>query len=1083
MRIKSVVYLCSAMCLCLVMGCAAFAQSVSATLGGTVTDQSGAAIPNANITVKNAATGIERQVVTNEQGRYVVPLLPPSEYTVAVNRDGFAPTEIQQVILNANDQRSLNIQLKVGEVSGSVTVSADPPLINQSPSVGTSVDRNLINNMPLNGRSLQTLINLAPGVVTVPVSDSGDSQGQFSVNGQRANTNYFTVDGVSGNFGTTNTNRFGQNGSGSVPSTSITGGFTNLASVDSLQEFTIQTSTTSAQFGRSPGAQVAFTTRSGTNDFHGSLFEYVRNDVFDARDFFDTKKPPLRFNDFGGTIGGPVILPRFGEGTPFLWKGTDKTFFFFSYEGQRFVQPQSPITNLPVPSLATRRNAANPIAVAILNAFPLPNGADIRDTTGALTGGAFYSTSYSNPSSLDSWSLRVDHKLTKNISLFVRGNFSPSNGNTINRNNPSFYTEYTQNTQMLTAGSTQVISSRLVNEFTTNISRQEGNASSIFNGFGGGTEPDSALFFAPGFNQRNYIINALPNVYQGLDAGPATENQNKQLQFIDNVSYSLGTHQLRFGADYRRLLPTVGQGGLITSITFATLQGLNSQTFSRLLGTNLQSFTAKFETYSFYAQDTWRASKRLTLDYGTRWEIVPSPTGVGDFKAVTLTAPPDLSQRDQSGLTLAPLGTPYYKTEYTHFAPRFGISYLVSDKAGRELVLKGGIGVYYDLGQSGFGQAGFPYRQSRTILNSTLPISAAALNFPAINFTPSLTNRAAVTAAAVDYTLPRTYQWNVTAQQSLGANQVISVAYVAALGRKLVRSRGITLATSATQVPGGAYFSPGFSSVTYIDNSAESSYHSMQVQFNRRLSRGLQALVSYTWSHSIDNGSDDNSITSPGFIFSSDAYRGDSDFDVRHNLSGALSYELPVPKFNKLADAVLRGWSLDSVFSARTGLPYSVTISELSPFGAFTSFRRPDLTGAPLYLNDPAVPTGRRLNPAAFNFVVPAGIMGNLGRNSLRGEKLWQVDLALRRNIALSEKVSLNLRVDAFNVFNHPNFLYPTNRTGNNIRGVVSIPQNFGIITRSAARGYGGGSNTGGFNPLFQNGGPRSLQFSARISF
>ena len=1059
---------------------AASAQTTTATLTGSVTDEKEAVVPGATVKVINTEIGFERTATTNDNGTFTVALLPPATYRVTVERGGFAPFEVTDVVLNGNDQRALNIRLKVGGISDTVIVTAEAPLIDQNPAVGTTIDRNLINNLPLNGRSLQTLINLSPGVVSVPVSQFGSgNQGQFSVNGQRPNSNYFTVDGVSGNFSASNFQGLGQNGSGSLPSTSITGGFTNLASVDALQEFTIQTSTTSAQFGRSPGAQVAFTTRSGTNDFHGSLFEYVRNDIFDARDFFDLTKPPLRYNDFGGTIGGPVILPHFGEGGPALWKGTDKTFFFFSYEGQRFVQPQTPIVNLAVPSLATRRSAANPIAAAILNAYPLPNGADITDTTGALTGGAYYSASYSNPTTSDAWSLRVDHRFSKNVTLFVRGNTSPSDGRSINTSNPSTYNSNTQETQMLTAGSTQVFSSKLVNEFTANYSRQKADSIYGFDGFGGGSKPDSSLFFPGSADVRYYIIGGIPDVFEYSLLGPTSNNRNKQLQFIDNLSYTRGAHQLKFGADYRRLLPTVGQGGTIPSFAYDSLQQLNDNQLSYFYAFDASSYTAKFTTYSFYGQDTWKASKRLTLDYGLRWEIAPSPTTANGAAPLTLAAPPDLSKLDQSNLALAPLGTPYYKTEYTKFAPRFGISYLVNDKAGRELVLRGGIGTYYDLGQTGFGDPGFPYSRSLFTSGGSLPLSSADLSFPPFDFTPGPDNLASVTVAASDYTLPRTYQFNITAEQSLGINQTISVAYVGALGRKLVRARSISFAQSATQVP-GAFFSPNFSSVNYVDNGTESSYHSLQAQFTRRLSRGFQALVSYTWSHSIDDSSNDTAVFAPGAVFPQSVYRGSSDFDVRHNLSGALSYRLPAPKFNKFADAILGGWSLDSIFSARTGLPYNVMINEANPFNIFVAYRRADLTGAPLYLDDPAVPTGRRLNPAAFNFAVPVGRMGTLGRNSLRGPGFWQIDLALRRNIALTEKVSLQLRAEAFNVFNHANFLYPTNTAG---RSNNTVASNFGIIARSASRAYGGGGTFGGFNPLFQNGGPRSMQFSARISF
>lgn len=1058
----------------------ALAQSVTATLSGVIKDKNDAVVPDATVRVVDPATRLERNVQTNDEGQFVVPLLPPSKYDITIERAGFAPYQVIGLTLNANDQKTLNLRLDVGPIGAQVEITSEGGLVDENPAVGTNVDRDLINNMPLSGRSLQSLIRLAPGVVVVP---SGPfAQGQFSVNGQRSNSNYFSVDGVSGNFGTTNAQDFGSAGSGSTPSTSSTGGFTNLASIDALQEFTIQTSTTSAQFGRSPGAQVAFTTRSGTNNYQGSLFEYFRNDVFDARDFFDIRKAPLRFNDFGGTFGGPLPFLNFGEGGPIATSGKDKTFFFFSYEGQRFTQPQAPIVNLAVPSLATRNAATNPIIRSIVNAFPLPNGAEIRNTAGALTGGAFYSATYSNPTSLDSYSLRIDHRVTKNISMFVRGNYSPSNSDIGVVSNPSAFTRNTQKTETLTAGSTQVFTSKLVNEFTANYSRQGGDSLNLYNGNGGGVQPDTAPFFPPGFPQAFVQFVGPANVLGSLTLGPTVQNRNKQLQFVDNLSYTFGSHNLKFGADYRRLTPLVGQEGLQIIIQFGSLARLLSNTPLFVTANRNREYTAKFETYSFYAQDTWKANRRLTLDYGVRWEIAPSPTAADNsIEPVTLAVAPDLSQLDQSGLTLAPLGTPYYETEYTNFAPRFGISYLVSDKAGRELVLRGGIGIYYDLGQSPFGGINFPYSQTISLFNTgSLPLQASSFNFPPVNFTPSPTNRGRITVAGSDYTQPRTYQFNVTAEQSLGTDQTLSVAYVGALGRKLVRTRTLDFGTTAAQVP-GAFFSPNFSRATIVDNGSESSYHSMQAQFNRRLSQGLQGLVSYTWSHSIDNGSNESALTSPGFVFPQSVYYGDSDFDVRHSLNGALSYALPMPKLNKFSDAILRGWSINGLFTARSGLPYNVTISEFTAFGSSVAFRRPNLTGQPLYIDAP-VATGRQLNPAAFNFAVPAGQIGNLGRNALRGPGVFQVDMGLQRSIPLTEKVSVQIRAEAFNIFNRANFLYPTNTT--NITGTATVASNFGIITQTAARGFGGGGTFGGgFNPLFQIGGPRSMQFSARLSF
>lgn len=1091
-------------CLFLLLVCVpTYGQSVTATLSGVITDQNSSIVPGVEVTIVNEATSFTRTARTNEDGYFTVPLLPPGNYTLNAKRDGFTGVRVTDVVLNVGDQKALNIQLKVGDVKAQIEVRGDETLVDTNPSVSTTIDRTFVGNLPMNGRSIQTLIGLSPGVVAVPVAGNGGSQGQFSVNGQRANSNYFTVDGVSGNFSVTNFESFGQNASGSIPAATIQGGFQNLASVDALQEFSIQTSTFAPEFGRGPGAQVSLVTRSGENKYHGSLFEYFRNDVFDARDFFDPRKPALRFNNFGGTFSGPVILPGFGDGGgPALWKGKDKTFFFFSYEGQRFVLPQPSVT-VDVPSVAARQTniftgaPANEVARAILNAYPLPNGPDVfvactvgqplcsPQTLTRPTGGAKYTTVFSNPQNSDAWSARVDHNLTKNFTLFGRFNYTPSDSkgrSTSPTSNPSAFTINTQRTQMLTLGSTQVFGTDLVNEVRVNYSGQEGFAEAGFDGLGGGVLPPNSIFLPEGVGtQRRFSFFPVPNVFGTYTFGDVVKNETSQWQFIDNLSYRVGSHQLKFGGDYRRLTPVVGANDTIVSVITNSLENVYNNLAASIFAARSIRYTALFNTFYFYGQDTWKASKRLTLTYGLGWNINPSPTGTGDKIPYTLVAPPDLGQLDQSSLALAPLGTPYFETDYTKFSPRFGFAYQLSQKQGRELVVRGGIGLFYDLGQVGFGNAGFPYSNSVFLANIPLPVPASAIVVPDRSLTLGPTNRASVTAAATDYTLPRTYQWNLTAEQSLGKDQALSVGYVAALGRELVRVRRISIGLPG-QFP-GAYFSPNFSSVTLVDNGSESNYHSLQAQFTRRLSRGLQAVASYTWSHSIDNASTDQSFESPGFVFPQDVYRGDSDFDVRHNFSGAVTYIIPTPKWNNFASAALGGWSLNSVFSARTGLPYNATITEVTPFGAFGSYRRPDLTGQPIYLDDPNVATGTRLNPAAFNFILPAGRMGNHGRNSLRGPLFWQVDVGLHRTFSLFERLKMQVRWEVFNVFNHANFLYPTTQTAVNLFGALTVPPDFGVITRSAARGFGGGGNTGGFNPLFQNGGPRSMQFAVRFDF
>src|SRR5262245_24058412 len=313
----------------------AYAQPASATLAGTVMDEAGAVIPAVNITVLNLSTALQRHATTDTRGAYLIPLLPPGRYHLTAERSGFTTVEIRNLVLNTGDQLSLRVKLIVGQIGASVTVIEDPSSLQQSTGISTVVNRNFVANLPLNGRSFQTLFQLSPGVVVT--RSTFQEQGQFSVNGQRANANYFMVDGVSANVGVSEGAAPGQSAAGTLPALTALGSTSNLVSVDALEEFRMLTSSFAPEFGRTPGAQVSIITRSGGNQFHGSAFDYFRNDVLDASDWFANsrglRRPAIRQNDFGGVAGGPLIR--------------DRAFFFSSYEALRLRQPQIMATEVP----------------------------------------------------------------------------------------------------------------------------------------------------------------------------------------------------------------------------------------------------------------------------------------------------------------------------------------------------------------------------------------------------------------------------------------------------------------------------------------------------------------------------------------------------------------------------------------------------------------------------------------------------------------------------------------------------------------------------------------------------------------
>ncbi len=1046
-----------------------YAQSGAATLNGIVTDQHGAVVPGAQVAVISISQGFQRNVMTSGEGTFVVPLLPPGRYTVKVEHEGFNPAELPNVVLNVNDQIKVDISLKVRDLTNqTVDIIENASLINESPAVGTSVNRQFVKNLPLNGQSFQPLIGLTPGVVFIPTS-TDNSTGQFSVNGQRGNANSFMVDGVSANIGNGVGSIIRQSTSGSLPGLTTFGGTNSLVSVEALQEFKVETSTYAAEYGRTAGAQVSIATRSGENEFHGTVFDYLRNEVLDANDWFlnsrgISKRPPLRQNDFGGVFGGPVLLPRFGEGghQP-LYNGRNKTFFFFSYEGLRLLNPSFSLTN--VPSLALRQTAA-PAMQPFLNAFPLPNGANLAN------GFAEFAAGYSNSNTLNATSIRIDHTINDKLVLFGRYNFAPSRTETRDTTNLSNITFRDFDTRTFTVGATMVFSPTISNELRTNFSTNPGEFGKTQDSFGGATPiPRETLLppqYAPPGVPANggFTIGGFPPFTPGITSSIGLnllKANQRQFNIVDNISLMTGGHQFKLGADYRRLMPILLPRNYILVAQFISLAAVQTGTASLVTVGRANPSRPIFENFSAFGQDAWKLSPRLTLYLGLRWELNPAPHEANGNDPFAITNLDNLAALD-----IAPRGTPLWKTTYNNFAPRFGLTLQVSRRPGRETVLRGGFGVFYDAGASQ-GSAGFegvPFNPARTTLNLALtdprfrlPFATDLISPPPFKLSPPYVDGVQeVIAFDPNLELPYALEWSLTAEQSVGKNQTITASYVASAGRRLLMQQRLTGVNAK------------FPNLRVFTNGASSDYHSLQVQVQRRLSRGLQALGSYTWSHAIDTASTD--------VFSSDSVliRGNSDFDVRHNFAAALTYDISVPKSNSFVNATARNWGVDLHANARTALPvvtsgnvYNITSGTLiEPLTGTQVARRANLNaGVPIYLDDPTAPGGRIINRAAFA-VPSAGQQGSLGRNVIRGFPFWQIDVAVRRQFNLTEKLGLQFRAEAFNVFNHPNF--------GTIQTSLASPT-FGRATEML------NTRLGGLNPLYQVGGPRSMQFALKLQF
>jgi Carboxypeptidase regulatory-like domain len=462
------------------------AQSDTATVSGLVTDSKEAVLVGAQVRAVNVEAGTSSTALTNRDGVYVLRNLRPGPYRLIVDNEGFQQIVLVGLTLSAQDAVGRNFTMQIGSIIQSVTLTASGEKVNISPAVGTVVNQQFVQNLPLNGRSFQSLIGLTPGVVFVPLNDAGS--GEFSINGQRANANYFTVDGVSANFAAALSFFPAQTLGGTTPALTVSGGTNGLLSIDAMQEFRVQTSTFAPENGRSP-VQVSIVTRSGTDQFHGTVYDYLRNNFLDARNYFD--RPPLpmpllRQNDFGGTFGGPILRNR--------------TFFFLSYEGLRLLLPQTAIGNFY--TAAARQNVA-PAYQPLMAAMPLPDGPVNSDgLTAPLTVG------YSDPTSLNATSLRIDHTINQHLNLFGRYNHAPSTQST------RLWSEeysFTGGSDSATLGATFVLTSGMVDDFRANWSRNTAAQTTVLDSFHGAIPPPDSAMYPSGYSSKNQPVCIYPS--------------------------------------------------------------------------------------------------------------------------------------------------------------------------------------------------------------------------------------------------------------------------------------------------------------------------------------------------------------------------------------------------------------------------------------------------------------------------------------------------------------------------------------------------------------------------------------------
>ena len=871
------------------------------------------------------------------------------------------------VPIQTQSASTLNLvaSLSTLNMSASATVQ-----VTSAPQTGL-VSTSTVQNLPLQGRSVEGLLTLTPGVVP-----SSTYTSIYSVNGQRASSNGFMLDGVNANFGIAPGGESpGTSASGYMPALTASGGANSLVTLEATQEVKVQTSVAAAENGRVAGGQIELVSRSGTNAYHGSLFHFFGNDALDANDWFansrSLKQPEKRLNFFGGTFGGPIRK--------------DHTFFFGSYEGMRLRQPMVGITD--VPSVASRAGAIAALQ-PFLNVFPVPSGASRPD------GFAEFAASFANPARHDVGSINIDHSLNANTMLHGRYNFADSDATLRGSNGLSLNTlnRIQNRSQMITGSLNQTLTANTVLDVRANYSRARVNGEYFLDGFGGAvilSAPFPSSSFTFDLNSRN----------AAWMFGNEQSNLQRQFNLNGSVVHLRGNHTLKFGGDYRRLSPSIDLRPAELNALFDGVDQVSTGVATRV---NLLRFgdsqNPVFNSVSLFARDEWRITSRLMLTYGARWELAPPPSTDGQALAVDQVS-------DPTTLKLAEPGSSLWKTRFLNFAPRVGVAYEITN----DLILRGGAGILYDLGQDRSGDIfanSLPFVSGGSVFDSPFPLVASpnTNNLPLMAFDPRLK-------------LPYVINWNVSMQKNLGSRQTVSATYLGLAGKRLLHTE-----TLLDQ-------NPNFNFLRVTTNRGESSYRALQLKFERPLTNYFGALVSYTLSQSLDNVTEDSArrVVMAGFDLQP------SYFDVRHQLTGFATYELPSLVSEGIGNKLFRNWALDSIFNGRSARPLQFVSMTPTSFGV-------------AYLQQDV---------------------------SQRGFPLYQVDMALRRKFNFSEAVGLQIQADAFNVFNHPNFEDPV---GNEL--VVGTPF-VGQSTAMSGRSLAGG----GFPSFYSFGGPRTMRFSVKLTF
>ena len=1052
----------------------AIAQSVSGTILGTVTDPSGAVMADAKVTVVNEGTGLTRTVMTDANGEYVVPSIPTGRYTVMAEITGFKTLALSNIELGVDQRARIDLKLEVGALTESVTIEAVSPLLQTSSSeLGTTVKTEQLLAMPLNGRNFVSLTRTVPGVLRGIPGANIDGAGSlawrasasFSANGQRARDNNFMLDGVDNNETWLQT-------------------VVIFPSVDALDEFKIQTSTYSAEFGRSLGGVVNLQIKSGTNMLRGSGFEFHRNDAFDANNFFNNRagraKPDFKQNQFGGTLGGAVFR--------------DKTFFFGAYQGHRenlghtFLSTvpsvamrtgnfseltrviYDPTTGQPFPGNVIPNDRIDTVARNILTQlYPEPN---LPGTRNATTGQTIdnYLINPIKQRQDNQFDVKVDHNLSVNNRFFTRYSFQKTH-----RIQPATLAhgdagatfgagEGNIKGQSLAFNDTHTLSSRWLNEFRFGWSQIK----FLMTPIDYGTNPAAAVGL-PGINVNDATSAMTQLTFQNIRNLGANSNQplitnQNDFQLFDNVTWSTGKHTLKMGGSLtlrsREILNAdtiVGNFNFNNNMT-SNCAGqpagctVNSSTgfdvasfmlgFVNTKNRNLfdaKTYTEKRPEIAMYVQDDFRVSHNLTMNLGLRYDIYPPWIEVDNLQSnFDVTTGQFVVASDNAVLGGVEVGRYLQTYSKKNFGPRFGFAYDVNGNGS--LVVRGGFGVFWNFSPGGTSSSkaqNQPFLQS-TSLNANP--TAYGVNLLLRDGLPTPTGvdpsrpPAGATRSIFDRDFRDAYarQWNLNFQKSLGTNYMAEVAYVGSQGRQMVIKIDINQAPPVVGITDANVNrpfirqAPGVRGLSQSQSIGEVDYHGLLLKFQRRFANNFSFLNSYTFGKSMDFASDNEAGTTNAFDLQYN--RGPSDYDVRHTFSSSWIYELPWAR-----NTLYGGWQLAGIFFLRGGLPLTVTQTQ-NVLSTGTGNRPNRLCDG--RLDNPTI--DRWFDTSCFAQVGDTtGTYGNSGRGIIRGPGSFNIDASLVKNTRIG-RYQTEIRIEAFNLLNHPQFANPNTTIGNSAVGTIS---------------------------------------------